>query len=165
MLRWGVLVTIVGCWRGSGAVADTPLVQEEEPRVVGDGGALVVRERVLLEGRRRYTRICVQDKGRIDVEGSAEIVLTGNDTTVIGGGGIGPRGDKPMTVRIVAEDAPEIFVLFDNDEAKVTADLAAPRSKVHVAITGKAGLVLNGKAATVAHYAGWGIPETFPACR
>lgn len=164
MLRWGVLVTIVGCWRGSGAVADTPLT-EEEPRVVRDGGVLVVRERVLLEGRRQYTRICVQDKGRIEVEGRVEIVLTGDDTTVIGGRGIGSPDDKPVTVRIVAHGAPEIYVLFANQRAEITADLAAPQSKVHVAITGKAGLVLNGKAGTVAHYAGWGIPETFPACR
>jgi hypothetical protein len=112
----------------------------------------------------RFARICVRDAGRIDVDGSIDIELTSDATTVIGGRGIGPIGTARATVRIRAAGAPRIYVLFDNERAPVDAIIDAPRSQVEVGITGKTGLTLGGGAAGMTTNGGWGLPPSFPTC-
>jgi hypothetical protein len=111
-----------------------------------------------------FSRVCVQENARLGVEGSATIVLVSDQTTVIGGRGIGPASGRPATVRIVTEDRPEIFILCDNREAPMQLDLDAPRAKVSIGITGKAGLEITGKALSTRTFAGWGLPAEFPYC-
>lgn len=121
---------------------------------------------VLPAGRHVFSRICVHQRGSLRVRGATTIVLVGNETSVIGGRGIGHVEPVPVTLTLVTEDTPEVHVLFDNDEAPITLELSAPRATIGVAITGRAGLTLGGTGAKkVIHNGAWGLPESFPKCR
>jgi hypothetical protein len=123
-------------------------------------------ETVTLEpGTHLFERICVQDEASIRVRGSTTIVLTSNQTTVIGGRGIGPLASDKATIRIESQVAPELFVLFDNALAPIDAVLEAPRAKASIGLTGKTGLNIGGAGvASMTTYAAWGLPAQFPTC-
>lgn len=120
---------------------------------------------VLPAGRYEFSRICVRQRGSLRLRGPTTIVLVGNETSVIGGRGIGHVEPVPVTIQLVTEDAPEVHVLFDNDEAPITLELNARRATVGVGITGRAGLTIGGTGANkMIHNGAWGLPESFPAC-
>lgn len=120
---------------------------------------------VLPAGRYEFSRICVRQRGSLRLRGPTTIVLVGNETSVIGGRGIGHVEPVPVTIQLVTEDAPEVHVLFDNDEAPITLELNARKATVGVGITGRAGLTIGGTGAKkTIHNAAWGLPESFPAC-
>lgn len=119
---------------------------------------------VLPPGRHVFSRICVHERGSVRLRGPTTLVFVGNETSVIAGRGIGHVEPVPVTVTLVTEDAPEVHVLFDNDEAPITLEVNAPHATVGVGITGRAGLTIGGRAHTMIHNGAWGLPESFPKC-
>jgi hypothetical protein len=186
MRRLLAVAIVAGCYRGSELPQQETLVlyrpgsTETRPHPIAQEtaaphrGAITANEFVLLGTERAvlgaavppraYQRMCVQDQARIAVDGSTRIELTSDRPTVIAGAGIGPRDTTKATIEIAASGSPEIFVLFDNARAPIRAVFDAPNSTVHVAITGKTGLEIDGKAKTMVSYAGWGVPPSFPTC-
>lgn len=141
----------------------------DRPTVTLAGGTELVllgTDRATLDAARvhAFDRVCVQDRARIDVDGSTRIELTSDRPTVIGGSGIGPRGTSRARIEITARGAPDVFVLFDNARAPIDAVFDAPNSTVHAAITGKTGLTIGGRTKSMVSHAGWGLPPAFPTC-
>lgn len=131
------------------------------PALIVEGDQTVV----LPAGRHVFSRICVHERGSLRLRGPTTLVLVGNETSVIGGRGIGHVEPVPVTIGLVTEDAPEVHVLFDNDEAPIKLEVNAPRATVGVGITGRAGLTIGGAGAMkMIHNAAWGLPESFPKC-
>jgi hypothetical protein len=131
------------------------------PALIVEGDQTVV----LPAGRHVFSRICVHQRGSLRVRGATTIVLVGNETSVIGGRGIGHVEPVAVTLTLVTEDAPEVHVLFDTQDAPITLALNAPRATVGVGITGRAGLSIGGTGAKrMIHNAAWGLPESFPKC-
>lgn len=178
-MRWTLIALMAaGCYRG--AAPSEPAPARPGPLVVdppgptssrdapGAGASLILAgtSRLHLDATRGSTvdRICVQDQARISVDGATRIELSSDQTTVIGGAGIGPSGTTPVTIEIAARGAPDIFVLFDNRQAPIRAVFDAPNSTVHVGLTGQTGLDLQGRAKAMVHNAGWGLPPSFPTC-
>jgi hypothetical protein len=179
-----IATVVAGCYRGpeppqqpivlhpaGGREVSQPIEQEPPPSrhgaLIAGGAELVLLgtdQAAFDPPARAYERICVQDHARITVDGSTRIELTSDRPTVIAGAGIGPRDTTKATIEIAASGSPEIFVLFDNARAPVHAVFDTPNSTVHVGITGKTGLQIDGKTKSMVTNAGWGLPPSFPSC-
>ncbi|HVE87681.1 MAG TPA: hypothetical protein VND93_32710, partial [Myxococcales bacterium] len=130
-----------------------------------DGALLLTGAQVVVLGRGPYefSRICVQDQAVIRFCGSTVIHLTGEQPTVIGGGGIGPLGSRRGSLRLEAPDRPPLWVLVENKTAPVDLYVDSPQGNLTVAITGKTGLNISGSPLNqVTHNAGWGDTHNFP---
>jgi len=160
-----VLLAASGCWFDKGPSRAAPLDQPRPVRTVErDQISLAGHEQVVLGDHVRVPAVCIDGDARLAIDGSATLEIIGTGPVVIGGRGIGPVGEQPAKLRLIAREVAELWVLFDNKQAAIEVDFIAPQSKVNVAITGQTGLTINGKIREAVHNAAWGLPANYPHC-